>query len=71
MADIHDIVSSQFPPHIKEQYPVFCRFVEEYYRWLSHRQLGDLSSITDIDHLTRMVELFENNLPLSFILAKH
>lgn len=70
MADIHDIVSSQFPPHIKEQYPVFCRFVEEYYRWLSHRQLGDLSSITDIDHLTRMVELFENNLPLSFYIGQ-
>lgn len=70
MADIHDIVSSQFPPHIKEQYPVFCRFVEEYYRWLSHRQLGDLSSITDIDHLTRMVELFENNLPLSLYIGQ-
>lgn len=70
MADIHDIVNSQFPPHIKEQYPVFCRFVEEYYRWLSHRQLGDLSDITDIDHLTRMVEIFENNLPLSFYIGQ-
>ena len=62
--EIYHKVHNQLPAYIRQTYPVFARFVEEYYRWLQSRQLGNLENITDIDFLSRGVTIVDNTLPL-------
>lgn len=58
--EIYTRVNGQLPEYIRHTYPVFARFIEEYYRWLESRQLGKLENITDIDFLSRGVTIVEN-----------
>lgn len=58
--EIYTRVNGQLPEYIRHSYPVFARFIEEYYRWLESRQLGKLENITDIDFLSRGVTIVEN-----------
>ena len=63
--EIYHRVNGQLPEYIRQTYPVFARFIEEYYRWLESRQLGKLENITDIDFLSRGVTIVENTSDLA------
>lgn len=55
--EIYNLLGQQLPEYLKGEYPVFCEFINEYYRWLVSRQLGNLENITDIDFLSRSVSI--------------
>ena len=55
MASIYQLLNRQIPTHIREQYPVFCKFIEYYYRWLQTRGFDRLEKVTDIDYTTRAI----------------
>lgn len=57
MASIYHLLNRQIPTHIREQYPVFCKFIEYYYRWLQTRGFNKLEKVTDIDYTTRAIGL--------------
>lgn len=50
MASIYHLLNRQIPAHIREQYPVFCKFIEYYYRWLQTRGFDKLEKVTNIDY---------------------
>lgn len=64
MAEIYHLLHRQIPPHVREKYPVFCTFVDYYYRWLQARGFSDLRNITDIDFVNRAVSITENTVPV-------
>lgn len=64
MAEIYHLLNRQIPPHVREKYPVFCTFVDYYYRWLQARGFSDLRNITDIDFVNRAVSITENTVPI-------
>ena len=55
MASIYHLLHRQIPTHIREQHPVFCKFIEYYYRWLQTRGFDKLEKVTDIDYTTRAI----------------
>ena len=50
MASVYHLLNRQIPAYIKEQYPVFCKFIEYYYRWLQTRGFDKLEKVTNIDY---------------------
>lgn len=64
MAEIYHLLHRQIPAHIREKYPVFCTFVDYYYRWLQARGFSDLSNITNIDFVNRAITITDNIIPV-------
>ena len=57
MPSIYHLLARQIPAHIREQYPVFCKFIEYYYRWLQTRGFTDVQSVSNIDSESRAITL--------------
>lgn len=57
MPSIYHLLARQIPAHIREQYPVFCKFIEYYYRWLQTRGFTDIQSVSNIDSESRAITL--------------
>ena len=57
MASIYHLLNRQIPAHIREQYPVFCKFIEYYYRWLQTRGFDKLEKVTNIDYECQAIAL--------------
>lgn len=64
MAEIYHLLKRQIPPHVREKYPVFCTFVDYYYRWLQARGFSNLHNITDIDFVNRAITITDNLVPI-------
>lgn len=64
MAEIYHLLQRQIPSHIREKYPVFCTFVDYYYRWLQARGFSDLQNITNIDFVNRAITITDNVIPV-------
>ena len=47
MASVYHLLSRQIPAHIQQQYPIFCKFIEYYYRWLQTRGFVSLADVTN------------------------
>ena len=43
-------IARNFPEFVREEYPLFVKLVEEYYKFLDTTYAGDLDSIKDIDN---------------------
>lgn len=46
----HTSIARNFPEFVREEYPLFVKLVEEYYKFLDTTYAGDLDSIKDIDN---------------------
>ena len=57
MASIYHLLNRQIPAHVREQYPVFCKFIEYYYRWLQTRGFDKLEKVTNIDYECQAISL--------------
>lgn len=57
MASVYHLLSRQIPAHIQQQYPIFCKFIEYYYRWLQTRGFVSLANVTNIDTTTVAISL--------------
>lgn len=57
MTPIYHLIQQQIPVHIQQQNPLFCKFIEYYYRWLQTRSFGSLSNITNIDSTITAISL--------------
>ena len=64
MAEIYNLLPSQIPEHIRREYPVYCLFIEYYYKWLASRSLGKLENLIDIDFTSKAIAIFGNTLPI-------
>ena len=64
MAEIYHLLKRQIPPHVREKNPVFCTFIDYYYRWLQARGFSDLQNITDIDFVNRAITITDNLVPI-------
>ena len=64
MAEIYHLLKRQIPPHVREKNPVFCTFIDYYYRWLQARGFSDLQNITDIDFVNRAITITDNLVPM-------
>ena len=42
-------IARNFPEFVREEYPLFVKLVEEYYRYLDTTNIGNIDSVTDID----------------------
>ena len=42
-------IARNFPEFVREEYPLFVKLVEEYYRFLDTTNIGNIDSVTDID----------------------
>lgn len=59
---LNDIVASQLPEFVREQYPTFVAFVEAYYEFLDQNQV-DINQIRDIDTtLDEFIKYFKGEL---------
>ncbi len=52
---LYNLIKSQFPDHVRAQYPAFIAFVSAYYKWLEIRFSQRLENIVDIDATTDIV----------------
>lgn len=57
MASVYHLLSRQIPAHIQQQYPIFCKFIEYYYRWLQTRGFVSLADVTNIDTTTTAISI--------------
>ena len=57
MASVYHLLNRQIPAHIREQYPVFCKFIEYYYRWLQTRGFDKLEKVTNIDYECQAISI--------------
>ena len=55
MASVYHLLSRQIPAHIQQQYPVFCKFIEYYYRWLQTCGFVSLQDVQNIDSTTTAI----------------
>lgn len=60
---LSQIVASQLPEFVREEYPTFIAFLEAYYEWLDKEQLLELETIRDIDTtLDTFIQYFKSEL---------
>ena len=45
MPSVYHLLARQIPAHIQQAHPVFCKFIEYYYRWLQTRGFVSLSDL--------------------------
>lgn len=57
MPSIYHLLSRQIPAHVQQAYPVFCKFIEYYYRWLQTRGFVSLADIQNIDSETNSITI--------------
>ena len=68
MPSIYHLLARQIPSHIQQSYPVFCKFIEYYYRWLQTRGFVTLADIQNIDSVTRSITIKDSTLdPLKYL----
>lgn len=48
------LVQRQIPEHIREEYPLFVKFIQAYYDYLYEQQLFDLEAIHDIEQVSTL-----------------
>lgn len=48
------LVQRQIPQHIREEYPLFVKFIQAYYDYLYEQQLFDIESIHDIEEVANL-----------------
>lgn len=56
---VYHLLKKQIPTHIQQNYPLFCKFVEYYYRWLQTIGFVDYQSIQGIDDKCQGIEIVD------------
>ena len=57
MPSVYHLLSRQIPVHIQQQHPIFCKFIEYYYRWLQTYGFVSLEDVRNIDTTTTAVTI--------------
>ena len=58
---LYNLIKSQFPEYVRENYPAFVDFVKTYYKWMEIQFSEKLETIVDVDATTdtiRVVKTF-------------
>lgn len=62
MPSIYHLLSRQIPAHVQQNYPIFCKFIEYYYRWLQTRSFVDVSDINNIDSTITIISIEDSTI---------
>lgn len=64
MDKLYVLVKEHFPQFVQADYPVFVRFVQEYYKWVEQQQsVGKIEDVVDVDNTPeQFVQYFRNQL---------
>lgn len=64
MDKLYVLVKEHFPQFVQADYPVFVRFVQEYYKWVEQQQsVGRIEDVVDIDNTPeQFVQYFRKQL---------
>lgn len=58
---VYHLLKRQIPAHIQQQFPLFCKFVEYYYRWLQTIGFVDYRTIQGLDELCHAIVLTDTD----------
>lgn len=68
MPSVYHLLSRQIPSHIIQQYPIFCKFIEYYYRWLQTRGFVSLDQVTNIDSTCTAISIKDSTTdPINYL----
>lgn len=62
MASVYQLLLRQIPAHVRDNHPLFCRFVEYYYRWLQTKGFVTLDQCYNIDTNTNAITIKDGTL---------
>ena len=62
MASVYQLLLRQIPAHVRDNHPLFCRFVEYYYRWLQTKSFVTLDQCYNIDSNTNAITIKDGTL---------
>lgn len=60
MPSVYHLLARQIPAHIQQQYPVYCKFIEYYYRWLQTYGFVSLYDVRNIDSTTTAITVIDS-----------
>ena len=68
MPSVYHLLARQIPAHIQQAHPVFCKFIEYYYRWLQTRGFVSLSDLQNIDSVTNSITIKDSTVdPIKYL----
>lgn len=68
MPSIYHLLARQIPAHIQQAHPVFCKFIEYYYRWLQTRGFVTLADLQNIDSVTNSITIKDSTVdPINYL----
>ena len=63
MSSVYHLLMRQIPAHVRDNHPVFCKFIEYYYRWLQTKGFVRLDQCYNIDSNSRAITIKNGTLP--------
>ena len=68
MPSVYHLLARQIPAHIQQAHPVFCNFIEFYFRWLQTRGFVTLADLQNIDSVTNSITIKDSTVdPINYL----